>query len=323
MAVEYTVGIDLGGTNIVAGVVRRDSDTSDYEIIAKAECKTAIPRPEADVCDSMADVVKKAVKKAKLTMDDIAYVGIGVPGAVNPETGIIETSPNLFFTNWEVSKMMEERLHKYVKIENDANAAALGEFLAGSAKGCRNAIAVTLGTGVGGGIIIDGKIYSGSNFAGAELGHMVIVKGGKKCGCGRYGCWEAYASATALIEQTKEAIRNEKAEFSYMLNAVDGDIDKVNGKTPFDAMLDGDATGKKVVEEFTSYLACGIVNVINIFQPDVLCIGGGVSRQGENLLAPVRAIVEQERITKYNEKQTQICAATLGNDAGIIGAACL
>ena len=323
MAVEYTVGIDLGGTNIVAGVVRRDSDTSDYEIISKAECKTAIPRPEADVCDSMADVVKKAVKKAKLTMDDIAYVGIGVPGAVNPDTGVIETSPNLLFTNWEVSKMMEERLHKYIKIENDANAAALGEFLAGSAKGCRNAIAVTLGTGVGGGIIIDGKIYSGSNFAGAELGHMVIVKGGKKCGCGRLGCWEAYASATALIEQTKEAIRNEKAEFSYMLNAVDGDIEQVNGKTPFDAMLDGDATGKKVVEEFTSYLACGIVNVINIFQPDVLCIGGGVSRQGENLLAPVRAIVEQERITKYNEKQTQICAATLGNDAGIIGAACL
>jgi glucokinase len=219
--------------------------------------------------------------------------------------------------------MMEERLNKYVKIENDANAAALGEFLAGSAKGCKNAVAITLGTGVGGGIIIDGKIYSGSNFAGAELGHMVIVKDGKKCGCGRKGCWEAYASATALINMTKDAIRSEKAEFSYMLNAVDGDIEQVNGKTPFDAMKDGDATGKEVVENYISYLACGIVNVINIFQPDVLCIGGGVSRQGETLLAPVRAIVEQERITKHNDKQTQVCAATLGNDAGIIGAACL
>ena len=315
---NYRVGIDLGGTNIVAGVVDKD-----YNIIARAECKTAIPRPEADVCDSMADIVKKAVKKAKLTMDDIAYIGIGVPGAVNPETRIVETSPNLFFTNWEISKMMEERLHKFVKIENDANAAALGEFLAGSAKGCKNAVAVTLGTGVGGGIVIDGKIYSGSNFAGAELGHMVIVKDGKKCGCGRRGCWEAYASATALINMTKDAIRNEKAEFSYMLDAVEGDLDNVNGKTAFDAMKDGDATGKAVVEQYISYLATGITNVINIFQPDVLCVGGGVSKQGENLLAPVRKIVEQERITKSNDKQTVICAATLGNAAGIIGAACL
>jgi glucokinase len=315
---EYKVGIDLGGTNIVAGVVDKD-----FNIIARAECKTAIPRPEADVCDSMAQVTLEAIEKAKLKMEDIAQIGIGVPGAVNPQTRIVETSPNLFFTNWEVSKMMEERLHKYVKIENDANAAAWGEFLAGSAKGCKNAVAITLGTGVGGGIIIDGKLYSGSNFAGAELGHMVIVKDGKDCGCGRKGCWESYASATALINMTKDAIRNEKADFSYMLKAVDGDLNNVTGKTAFDAMLDGDATGKAVIEEYVSYLATGIVNVINIFQPDILCVGGGVSKQGENLLAPVRAIVEKERITKYNEKQTIICTASLGNDAGIIGAACL
>ncbi|MGN1125828.1 MAG: ROK family protein [Ruminococcus sp.] len=315
---KYKVGIDLGGTNIVAGVVDKD-----YNIIARAECKTAIPRPESEVCDSMAAIVKEAVKKAKLKMDDISYIGIGVPGAVNPETKIVETSPNLLFHNWEVSKMMEERLNKPVRIENDANAAAWGEFLAGSAKGCKNAVAITLGTGVGGGIIIDGKLYSGSNFAGAELGHMVIVKDGKECGCGRKGCWEAYASATALINMTKEAIKNEKAEFSYMLKAVEGDLNNVTGKTPFDAMLAGDATGKAVVEEYIGYLATGIVNVINIFQPDIICIGGGVCRQGENLLAPVRAIVEKERITKHNEKQTVLCTATLGNDAGIIGAAML
>ncbi|MBQ3416588.1 MAG: ROK family glucokinase [Ruminococcus sp.] len=314
----YKVGIDLGGTNIVAGVV-----DNKYNIVAKAECKTAVPRPEAEICDSMAAVVKEALKKAKVKMDDVAHIGIGVPGAVNPETRVVETSPNLFFQNWEIAQMMEERLHKYVKVENDANAAALGEFLAGSAKGSKNAIAITLGTGVGGGIIIDGKIYSGSNYAGAELGHMVIVKDGNLCGCGRKGCWEAYASATALINMTKEAIKNEKPEFSYMLNAVNGDLDQVNGKTAFDAMKDGDATGTEVVNKFISYLATGIINVINIFQPDVLCIGGGVSRQGETLLAPLRAIVEQERFTKHNDKQTVICAATLGNDAGIIGAAML
>jgi glucokinase len=219
--------------------------------------------------------------------------------------------------------MMEERLHKYTKVENDANAAALGEFLAGSAKGTKNAIAITLGTGVGGGIVIDGKIYSGSNFAGAELGHMVIVKDGRECGCGRKGCWEAYASATALINMTKEAIRNEKAEFSYMLHLADDDIDNVNGKTAFDAQQAGDNTGAEVVDQYISYLATGLINIINIFQPDVLCIGGGIAGQGDNLLTPLRAIIEKERFTKYNEKQTKVCIATLGNDAGIIGAACL
>lgn len=314
----YKLGIDLGGTNIVAGVVDKK-----YKIVAKASCKTAVPRPESEICDSMAEVAKKAVEKARLTMDDIESVGIGVPGAVNPKTGVIEYSANLFFHNWEVVEMMEERLGKKVHIENDANAAALGEYLAGSAKGARNAVAITLGTGVGGGIIIDGKIYSGSNFAGAELGHMVIVKDGKECACGRRGCWETYASATGLINLTKQKILSEKLEFSYMLKLCDGDINKVNGRTAFDAMRDGDPTAKSVVEEYISYLSCGLVNIINIFQPDVLCIGGGISNEGENLLAPVRSYVERERYTKHNDKQTVICKCTLGNDAGIIGAAYL
>ena len=314
----YRLGIDLGGTNIVAGVVDKK-----YKIVAKASCKTAVPRPESEICDSMAEVAKKAVEKAKLTMDDIESVGIGVPGAVNPKTGVIEYSANLFFHNWEVVEMMEERLGKKVHIENDANEAALGEYLAGSAKGARNAVAITLGTGVGGGIIIDGKIYSGSNFAGAELGHMVIVKDGKECACGRRGCWETYASATGLINLTKQKILSEKLEFSYMLKLCDGDINKVNGRTAFDAMRDGDPTAKSVVEEYISYLSCGLVNIINIFQPDVLCIGGGISNEGENLLGPVRSYVERERYTKHNDKQTVICKCTLGNDAGIIGAAYL
>ena len=167
----YRLGIDLGGTNIVAGLVNKD-----YKIVARASCKTNVPRPESEICDSMAEVAKKAVAKAGITMEDVESIGIGVPGAVNPKTGVIEYSANLFFHNWEVVKMMEERLGTKVIIENDANAAALGEYLAGSAKGAKNAVAITLGTGVGGGIIIDGKIYSGSNYAGAELGHMVIVK---------------------------------------------------------------------------------------------------------------------------------------------------
>lgn len=314
----YRLGIDLGGTNIVAGVV-----DEEYNIVAKASCKTDVPRPEKEICDSMAEVALEAIKNANISIDDVESIGIGVPGAVNPETGVIEYSANLFFHNWSIVEMMEERLNTKVKIENDANAAALGEYLAGSAKGAKNAIAITLGTGVGGGIIIDGKIYSGSNFAGAELGHMVIVKGGKECACGRQGCWEAYASATGLINLTKEKILTEKPEFSYMLKLCDDDISNVSGKTAFDAMAAGDPIAKQVVEEYISYLATGVINIINIFQPDVLCVGGGVSNQGENLLAPLRAIVERERYTKHNDKQTVICQCSLGNDAGIIGAAYL
>ncbi|HHZ06855.1 MAG TPA: ROK family protein [Clostridiales bacterium] len=314
----YYLGIDLGGTNIVAGVV-----DENYKIMAKAECKTAVPRPESEICESMAAVAKKAVEKAKLTMNDIKSIGIGVPGAVNPKTGKVEYSANLFFHNWEIVKMMKSLINKPVVIENDANAAAYGEFLAGSAKGANNAIAITLGTGVGAGIIIDGKIYSGSNYAGAEMGHMVIVKDGKECACGRKGCWEAYASATGLIALTKEAILQEKPDFSYMLKSINGDINKISGLTAFNAMRAGDAAGKQVVDKYIEYLACGIVNAVNIFQPDILCIGGGISKEGETLLAPLRALVEQYRYTKHNDKQTKIVSASLGNDAGIIGAALL
>lgn len=314
----YYLGIDLGGTNIVAGVV-----DEKYKIIAKADCKTAVPRPESEICDSMALMAQRALKKAKLTMDDIGVVGIGVPGAVNPKTGIVEFSTNLFLHNWEIVKMMEERLGKKILIENDANAAAYGEFLAGAAKGATNAVAITLGTGVGAGIIINGKIYSGSNYAGAEMGHMVIVYNGRDCTCGRKGCWETYSSATGLINMTKEAILSERPDSSYMLKQVNGDLNKVSGLTAFNAMRAGDAAGTAVVEKYISYLACGIVNAINIFQPDVLCIGGGISREGETLLSPLRTLVEQERYTKHNDKQTVICTAELGNDAGIIGAAFL
>lgn len=314
----YHLGIDLGGTNIVAGVVNKD-----YKILAKADCKTAVPRPEGQVCDSMADMAKKAVEKAGVQWDEIKTVGIGVPGAVDPKKGKVEYATNLFFHNWELGQMMKERLGKDVCIENDANAAAYGEYLVGAAKGAKNAVVVTLGTGVGGGIIIDGQIYSGSNYAGAEIGHMVISYNGRECACGRKGCFEQYASASGLIKLTKEAILKEKPDFSYMLKSVKGDINKVNGLTAFNAMRNGDNTGKEVVEQYIDYLACGITTLINIFQPDVLAIGGGISREGETLLSPLRTLVEKERYTKHNNNQTVITSALLGNDAGIIGAAFL
>lgn len=314
----YKLGIDLGGTNIVAGVVN-----DNYEIISKASCKTDIPRPAEAVCDSMAAVALEALKKAGLSINDILSVGIGVPGAVNPKTGIIVYSANLLFKDWHVVEMMEQRLNRRVIIENDANAAAYGEFLAGSAKGSKNAVAITLGTGVGGGLILDGKIFSGSDFGGAELGHMVIEKDGRQCGCGRKGCWEAYSSATGLINMTKDAILAEDPETSYMLKAIGGDIENVSGRTAFDAMRAGDPTGTAVVDKYIDYLACGVSNILNIFQPDVLCLGGGVSKEGDYLIKPLYKKVKAEIYTKDGVFETKICAATLGNDAGVIGAAFL
>lgn len=314
----YYLGIDLGGTNIVAGVVDEEGN-----IIVKASCKTNVPRPQEAICDDMAAVALKALESAGLTKNDINYVGIGAPGAVNADTGIIEFTNNFQFHNWEIVRMMRERLGVEVYVENDANAAAYGEFVVGAAKDANDAVVITLGTGVGGGIIIDGMIYSGSNYAGAELGHMVIQHGGRQCSCGRKGCWEAYSSATGLINMTKEAIINPYNNNSILYKMIDGDTARITGKTAFDAMEQGCEVGKAIVDEYISYLGCGIVNIINIFQPEILCIGGGVSKQGDVLIQPIKKIVEMERYTKHNAKQTEVCLCKLGNDAGIIGAAFL
>ncbi|HAH78742.1 MAG TPA: glucokinase, partial [Ruminococcaceae bacterium] len=196
-----------------------------------------------------------------------------------------------------------------------------GEYKAGALRGAKNAVAITLGTGVGSGIIIGGKIYAGSNFAGGELGHTVIVANGRPCTCGRRGCWEAYASATGLIASTREAMERDRA--SALWKIAGGSPEGVDGRTAFKAMRAGDAAGKAVVDGYIFYLACGIANCINIFQPDILCLGGGISNEGEALLVPLRAAVKKEVFSKYSSRQTVICRAQLGNDAGILGAALL
>jgi glucokinase len=315
----YYIGVDLGGTNIAVGIVDENN-----AIVKKASTPTKPERGADAIVADMAAVAKSLMADLGITAADIGWAGVASPGTVDHERGVVVYANNIPFLDYPLADNLSALLGGIpVHAENDANAAAKAEAIAGAARGARYSVMITLGTGLGGGIVIDGKIYSGSNFAGAELGHMVIVKDCRECGCGRKGCWEAYASATALINMTKEAIRNEKAEYSYMLHLADDDIDNVNGKTAFDAQQAGDNTGAEVVEKYIGYLATGLINIINIFQPDVLCIGGGIAGQGENLLGPLHTIIEQERFTKYNDKQTKVCIATLGNDAGIIGAACL
>ncbi|MDR1564378.1 MAG: ROK family protein [Oscillospiraceae bacterium] len=310
----YNLGIDLGGTSIKAGVVDKS-----FKVIATASLPTAMPRPAHEIMDDIAKAGFMAVQNAGISFNDIEYIGIGSPGTVNPQTGILEFSGNLDMHKYPLKDELTHRFNHEVYVENDANCAAFAENLAGAAKGAKNAVAITLGTGVGSGIIIDGKIYSGFNYAGAEFGHTVILHNGRQCNCGRRGCWEVYASANAFVYQTKLAMLDHPE--SELWELAGRSLDNVDGKTAFAAMQLGDPTGEAVVCEFVSYVACGIVNIINIFQPDIMCIGGGLSNAGEALMTPLRSYIKKERFSKYSEKQTKFLSAILGNEAGIIGAA--
>lgn len=313
----YTIGIDLGGTNIVASVV-----DDDYNIIGTSKTPTNAPRSADEIFDDIADVCEEAVKAAGLTMEDIDSVGMGTPGTVNQD-GIIEFANNLAFNNVPARTMLAKRINKpeeKVFIENDANCAALGEAYAGCGNGAKDFVAVTLGTGVGSGVIIGGKIVNGVNYAGGECGHMVIVVDGEQCSCGRKGCWEAYASATALIRQTKKAMEEYPDSLMHKLAKEEG---KVSGRTAFDAMRLGDIAGIKVVDDYIKYVACGLINIVNALQPEIICIGGGICNEGETLMKPIRRFVQSERYSIHSKIQTKIVKAELGNDAGVIGAALL
>jgi len=312
----YKVGIDLGGTNISVGVT-----DENWNIVGRGQRPTLAPRAAEGLFDDMAAAVRDAVADAGLTMADIESIGIGIPGSLDKAKGSIEFSNNLEFHHVPARALMVDRLRCPVYLDNDANCAALGEALAGSGKGVDSFVAITLGTGVGSGIVIGGKLVNGVNDAAGECGHMVIAIDGAPCNCGRRGCWEAYASATALIAQTKAAMLLHPGSKCWELAG--GDINAVNGKISFDAWRAGDPVGTQLVENYMHYLAVGLGNLINALQPDMICVGGGIGHEGENLLAPLRELIKAERYTRYAEKQTALVSAKLGNDAGIVGAAAL
>lgn len=311
----YNIGIDLGGTNIKVGLV-----DENYNIVAKATAKTNLPRPAEEICDSIVETVWQALNEAKVTIGEVNSIGIGTPGVANRNSGIVLYSCNLGFNNTDLRTLIKAKLGKEVYVENDANAAAFGEVLNGAGKGYKDVIVVTLGTGVGGGIVIDGKIYTGFNFCGAELGHTVIQYGGRQCGCGRKGCFEAYSSATALINMTKEAMEENKDSKMW---EIAGSIDGVDGKTAFDGMRAGDAAAIGVVNMYIEYLGCGLTNIVNTFQPEVLLIGGGICKEGENLTKPLEEFIKRESYCIDPTRSTKLDICKLGNDAGIIGAAYL
>ncbi len=312
----YNIGIDLGGTNIKVGLVDENCN-----IVAKTSVKTCLPRPADEICASIVESVWKVLGEAKVTIGEVNSIGIGTPGVANRDSGVVLYSCNLDFKNTDLRSLIKKRLDKPIFVENDANAAAFGEVLAGAGKGCKNVVVVTLGTGVGGGIIIDGKIYTGFNYCGAELGHTVIEFNGRPCSCGRKGCFEAYSSATALINMTKETMEAHKE--SKMWEIAGGSLDNVDGKTAFDGMRADDPAAKELIEKYINYLGCGLTNIVNTFQPEMLLIGGGICREGENLTKPLYEFINRESYCVDADKVTKLDICKLGNDAGIIGAAFL
>ncbi len=311
------IGIDLGGTNIAVGIVSEDG-----RLLAKKSNPTGAARSEDEVIADMARTVFSLLEESGFSLDEVEAVGIGSPGSVDPQTGTVFSSCNLNFSNTPLADKMQTYFHKPVYVANDANCAAWAEAKAGAAKGKQDSVMVTLGTGIGGGIILGDRLYGGFNHFGGEFGHAVIQAKGETCRCGRRGCFEAYASASALIRQTKAAAEADRQSLLWKCAEKEG---KFSGRTAFDAARMGDKTAQEVVDNYIEYLAVGLANIIQIFQPEVIVVGGGISHEGDALFTP---LTEKVMDMAYDdsisiEKRTKIKAAELGNDAGIIGAALL
>lgn len=310
----YYIGVDVGGTNIAAGLVSKEG-----KLIYKHSIKTEREKSHEHVINNIAKVCQIVLDDKNIKIEEINYIGMGFPGLCDNEKGIIEYAPNVRFKNVNIRKEMKKYFDMHIYIDNDANCAALGESINGAAKGYNDSITVTLGTGIGGGIIVDKKILKGAFFSAGEIGHQIININGELCGCGNKGCFEAYSSATALIRDSKiSAIKN---PHSKILNIVNNNIDLISPEVVFTAAQKGDDVAQNVIDNYLFFLSVGLSNLINILQPDIVVIGGGISRQGLNIIKPLKKLVEKNILGGV--LKTEIKVATLGNNAGIIGAAML
>ena len=313
----YYIGIDIGGTNLKAGLV-----DESYCITATKKQPLQFTSME-QMGETLAKMAIGLVEENSVPRDQVASVGMGFPGPVNDKQGVVIKTVNIPIRFMPVAEMF----HRYwdgvpVHLGNDADCAALGEFYHYEDKNIESLILVTLGTGIGTGIILGGRILTGINGCAGEGGHTVIVYNGEQCTCGRRGCWERYASANALIRQTAAAM--ERSKESIMWGLVGGDLSRVDGRTAFEAMHQGDAAARAVIDQYLRYLGDGLSNFINIFQPEVIALGGGVSQaRDEDLLLPLQGSVLDACFGREADRHTRLVKAKLGNDAGIIGAALL
>ena len=315
----YLIGIDVGGMSIKGGIV--DSETGKI-IVQHAIPTTAKYTKEYSISEDIAKVIDYILNEAKMKIDDIVGIGIGQPGSIDSERGVIRYSNNIALENVPVVDELKKKYSLPIYISNDANCAALGEYVFGAGRGYKDIVFITLGTGVGSGIIIDGKLFEGRSGAGAEAGHMVIVTNGNKCNCGRCGCWETYASATALIKQTAAAMELPENKDSLM-HEIAKEEGKVSGKTAFVAAKKGDKGGQAVVDQYIKYIGEGLINMANIFRPDAILIGGGISKEKEYLTKPLQDMLDSVAYGGKFNPRVIVKTASLQNDAGILGAAAL
>ncbi len=310
---KYIIGIDLGGMSAKGAVF---SETG--EMLYNDKVKTDIADGFDGTMEKLACFSKSLAEKAKLSFADILAIGVGAPGVVDSRKGVILRWTNFNWDTVPFSERLSALTGKKVFVLNDANAAALGEAKFGATAQYQSSIFLTIGTGVGGGIVFDGKLIEGFRSAGAELGHITIREGGIPCSCGRRGCYERYASATALISQTRHAMVEDLT--SKMWELVEGKIEKVDGRTAFCASKMGDKTAQKVIEQFVSYLSEGIADFVNILRPEAIVLGGGIANEGEALFGPLRRAVNQRTYIAMDIVPLKIVGATLGNRAGMYGA---
>ena len=309
------IGVDLGGTGIKAGVV-----SDQGEILSKGSTPTMIERPYAEIIADIAALCERVTAEAGLTMADIAGIGVGVPGICDPKTGVIPFCTNLGWHQIPFVEEMHKHIDKPVHVDNDATVAGLAESVAGVSAGSQASVFLTLGTGVGGAIIINGRPYSGAHGVGSEIGHMILKMDGEMCTCGNQGCFERYASATAIIREARRAVENHPE--SAIMEACGGDPKKINANIVIDCAKANDPTALEVFSGYVSGLAHGITSIINVLDPEVIVLGGGVSAAGAYLLDAVRAEVEKHIFYK-TMPYARVELARLGADAGIIGAALL
>ena len=314
----YYIGIDVGGTNLVAGLV----DTGAH-LVSRMSIPADRTKDADGLIQDMIGLTVRLCEEGETRIDrqyDIKAIGIGIPGQVDNRAGTIVKTVNMPLSNTNIRAAFQTVWGAPVFLGNDANCAALGAYWAGAARGCDPAVMVTLGTGVGGGMVSGGRLFDGFAGSGMEVGHMITHAGGRLCTCGNRGCWEQYGSATALIHQTIEAM--ESHPDSLLWQICGGDLKKVEGRTAFDAASQGDAVASGVLERYREHVAVGLISLVNMLQPEIICIGGGISNASDEMLMnPLRKLVLAGSYDKGNH--TRITRATLGNDAGIIGAALL
>lgn len=309
------VGVDVGGMSIKVGLVNEDG-----KILLSRAFATEQEKGFKSMFARTADMINELMTEADVSLLQLGGIGIGIPGTVDSDKGVIVSAVNIGCKNENLAYEMAQYFNVPIVVGNDANLAALGEQRFGAGKGYNNVVMVTLGTGIGGGIIIDGKLYEGNCGAGGEVGHQIIEIDGEKCNCGRKGCWERYASATALINQTKLAMADHSESLMHQIAAKNG---KVDGRTAFLAMDEGDEVASNVVEQYLHYLSEGLLNLGYILHPELFIIGGGISHEGKNVMEPLKRLVNKSFDESGMLPLIEIVQAELGNNAGIIGAAAL